>query len=158
MSCPIHVFRLCMSPSHVIWHGPVSDTAACCAKCAATAGCVGWTHQNGTMAAALGTSPCFICNVTKGGPNPGRTSGCVGDVLGALTFFWAVSDSVHHHPTRHPLHTRPTPHAPRPTPHAPRLQHPARARTARYALLFSFFFFVLVSTFRRMLNELRLAI
>lgn len=89
---------LCMSPSHVIWHGPVSDTAACCAKCAATAGCVGWTHQNGTMAAALGTSPCFICNVTKGGPNPGRTSGCVGDACdytSAITDLWSGSGPAH---------------------------------------------------------------
>ena len=79
---------VCKDASRVIWHGPVADQDACCAKCAAAAGCVGWTHQYRSPQ-GQNISACFVCNATKGGPNPGRTSGCVGD---ACDFTHAVTD------------------------------------------------------------------
>jgi arylsulfatase I/J len=83
---------ICMDAKSVIWNGPVADQDACCAKCAAADGCVGWTHQYRSPT-NMSISTCFICNRTQGGPEPGRTSGCVGDactnIQHAVTDLWS---------------------------------------------------------------------
>lgn len=68
---------ICKDPHDVIWHGPVANQDACCAKCAGAPSCVGWTFQYATPTGAP-ASTCFTCNGTRGGPSQGRTSGCVG--------------------------------------------------------------------------------
>lgn len=82
---------LCKNPAHHIWSGPAPSQGACCDKCAAEPGCVGWTFQN--------TSICFICNGTSGGPTPGRVSGCAGpeacDYSNAVTDLWGAAGPAH---------------------------------------------------------------
>jgi hypothetical protein len=88
----------CKDASHVLWHGPVADQAACCAQCAAAPSCVGWTHQYRDPE-GQNTSSCFTCNGTRGGPTPGRTSGCVGPACnldsGAPTDLWSGANPAH---------------------------------------------------------------
>ena len=102
-SCPAK-FRIlpetgaCKDSSHDMWHGPVADQDACCAKCGAEPSCVGWTHQY-RYPEGGNASTCFICNGTSGGPTPGRTSGCVGGACnlatGAVTDLWTGDRPAH---------------------------------------------------------------
>ena len=57
---------ICKHAAHDIWHGPVANQEACCAKCADQAGCVGWTHQYHDPESNRSTSTCFTCNSTAG--------------------------------------------------------------------------------------------
>ena len=80
----------CGDAARRIWSGHVDDQDACCAKCAAAPGCVGWTHQY-RAPTGKNISTCIICNGTKGGHHAGRTSGCVGaacDVSHMVTDLW----------------------------------------------------------------------
>ena len=95
-SCPANFTILpetgvCKDNSHIIWHGPIADQDACCAKCAGAPGCVGWTHQY-RSSQGKSISDCFVCNETKGGDTPGRTSGCIGaacDLSKQVTDLWS---------------------------------------------------------------------
>jgi arylsulfatase A-like enzyme len=87
-------YGICKDSADVLWHGPVQDQDACCAKCASFPSCVGWTHQFKDPEGG-NTSVCFTCNGTTGGPTPGRNSGCVGPACNlnsnAVTDLWSGS-------------------------------------------------------------------
>jgi hypothetical protein len=58
---------------------PVANVSACCDWCSSDPHCVGWTFHSDQAPNPKGYRACYICNETKGGKNPNRTSGCVGD-------------------------------------------------------------------------------